>query len=76
MQSLGRYDGCLQMFVHEPRDADLQHLRFLRWLVEHRDLEHGDTGRPGESWCGPKPEYPKACSPVVWDLGTEMETFW
>jgi hypothetical protein len=39
-----RYDPDLQMFADEPREADLTHLRFLRWLAEHSRLEHGPAG--------------------------------
>jgi hypothetical protein len=33
-----RYDPELQMFTDEPREANLAHLRFLRWLAQHRRL--------------------------------------
>jgi len=46
MQALGRYDGELQMFVEEPREPNYEHLRFLRWLVEHGHLEHPVAGPP------------------------------
>ena len=39
MKTLGRYDGSLQMFVQEPRDLDIGHLRFFRWLAEQGRLE-------------------------------------
>jgi hypothetical protein len=49
MEALGRYDGSLQMFVEEPRDADVARLRFLRWLVEHGRLEYTSVNSlPGE----------------------------
>ena len=44
MQVVGRYDGALQMFVEEPRDADPARLRFLRWLAETERLEHRTAG--------------------------------
>jgi hypothetical protein len=34
------------MFADEPRDVDLAHLRFLRWLAERGWLEHGPAGPP------------------------------
>lgn len=34
----GAYDGSLQMFAQAPRDPDMAHLRFLRWLVEQGRL--------------------------------------
>ena len=40
------YDGDLQMFIDTPREPDLAHLTFLRWLVERRRLEHGPAGAP------------------------------
>jgi len=38
-KEMGRYDTSLQMFVEEPRDPSVNHLRFQRWLK--------DTGRAG-----------------------------
>ena len=46
MKSLGRYDSALQMFVEEPRELDLRHLKFLRWLVERGRFDHGPAGAP------------------------------
>ena len=46
MQSIGKYDGELQMFCEPVREPDLARLRFLRWLVEHGELEHAVFGRP------------------------------
>jgi hypothetical protein len=46
MKTLGPYDATLEMFVREPRDADPRYLRFLRWLAEHGELEHGVAGSP------------------------------
>lgn len=40
MHSLGKYDTTLQMFVEpEPKDANLSILNFLKYLVEHGQLE-------------------------------------
>ena len=39
------YDGDIQMFVEGPREIDLAHLRFLRWLAERGNLEHKPAGR-------------------------------
>jgi hypothetical protein len=41
-----RYDGKLQMFCDTAREADLEALRFVRWLVEQGRLEHGAAGPP------------------------------
>jgi hypothetical protein len=38
------FDSELQMFVEQPRGVDLAHLRFLRWLAEHGQLEHETAG--------------------------------
>jgi hypothetical protein len=38
------YDPALQMFVQPPAQADLDHLRFLRWLAENDRLEHPIAG--------------------------------
>ena len=46
MAAIGRYDSDLQMFVEGPRDVQRAHLRFLRWLVERRELEHPACGPP------------------------------
>lgn len=40
----GSYDGKLQMFVQEVREADPERLRFMRWLVEVGQLGHGIAG--------------------------------
>jgi hypothetical protein len=42
-----RYDPELQMFADEPREADLTHLRFLRWLAEHRRLQQDMAAASG-----------------------------
>ena len=39
------YDGEVQMFVQRPREIDLAHLRFLRWLAVRGYLEHPPAGR-------------------------------
>jgi hypothetical protein len=38
------FDPELQMFIEQPRGVDLAHLRFLRWLAEHGQLEHETAG--------------------------------
>ena len=48
-----RYDAELQMFADQPREPDLTRLRFLRWLVEHGQLEHGPSGEPGGEYVRP-----------------------
>ena len=39
------YDGDVQMFVERPREVDLAHLHFLRWLAVRGYLEHAPAGR-------------------------------
>jgi hypothetical protein len=41
-----RYDADLQMFVDYPHEPDRAHLRFLRWLAEHGQMEHQVEGAP------------------------------
>ena len=53
MAAIGRYDCDLQMFVDEPRDVKPAHLRFLRWLVEQRRLEHPISGPPSGALAEP-----------------------
>jgi hypothetical protein len=40
------YDRDLEMFTDPPREPDLDRLRFLRWLMEHRHMEHAPMGVP------------------------------
>ena len=40
------YDSELQMFIDPPRELDLAHLRFWRWLGEHGRLEGQTAGDP------------------------------
>jgi len=44
-KSIG-YDGELQMFCDSAREANLEALRFMRWLVEQGRLEHDVAGPP------------------------------
>lgn len=44
METVGRYDGNLQMFVEESREIDLARLGFIRWLAENGKLEHRSVG--------------------------------
>ncbi len=46
MKSTLRYDGDLQMVREKPREINVAHLRFLRWLVEQGRLEHPPAGPP------------------------------
>ena len=39
MSGNGRYDVELQMLIEEPRDANRDHLLFLRWLAERGRLD-------------------------------------
>jgi hypothetical protein len=45
MATGSNYDGEVQMFVQRPREIDLAHLRFLRWLAVRGCLEHEPVGR-------------------------------
>ena len=65
MNALGVYDGTLQMFVQEPRDADLRHLRFLRWLAEHGKLAHDMVGPRGERFAPAPPADPDDTWPTA-----------
>lgn len=46
MRGTTDYDGALQMFCEPAQEVDLARLKFLRWLVEHRQLEHPPFGEP------------------------------
>jgi hypothetical protein len=47
-----RYDPELQMFTHQPREADLARLRFLRWLCVRDRLEHEAAGASSGEYAG------------------------
>jgi hypothetical protein len=47
-----RYDGELQMYVDERRDASQSHLLFLKWLVDHDLIERPIADGPAD----PAPE--------------------
>ena len=65
MTATGRYDSDLRMFVEEPRDVKRAHLRFLRWLVERRMLEHPASGPPSGIFAEPafRPVSNRDCVP-------------
>jgi hypothetical protein len=44
MRGTTGYDGTLQMFCEPTHEIDLAKLRFTRWLVEQRRLEHPPYG--------------------------------
>lgn len=44
MRAIGRYDGELQMFCSAPLEPDMSRLKFLRWMVEQRRLDHRVAG--------------------------------
>ena len=44
MAAMGQYDSSLQMFVQTPREIDMTHLEFMRWLAEANRLEHRIAG--------------------------------
>jgi hypothetical protein len=46
METSGRYDSTLQMFVEPPREPEMARLTFLRWLVERGRLDHAPVGAP------------------------------
>jgi len=48
----GRFDPELQMFADQPREPDLTHLQFLRWLGERGRLEHDPLGPAGGEYAG------------------------
>jgi hypothetical protein len=52
MPGVERYDGELQMFVNEPRDANRAHLLFLRWLVEQEKIERPISDQPVDTGTG------------------------
>ena len=53
MAAKGRFDSALQMFVDEPREPDLNALRWLRWLVLFGHLEHETVvGPPSGEYAG------------------------
>ena len=57
MRTPGPYDGSVQMFIEEPRDADVRHLGFLRWLAE-RGAPNDDGGDPLIAVAGEDPARP------------------
>lgn len=59
MQPLGRFDTDLEMFVEEPRDPKISHLRFTRWLIITGRLD-GDirTDKPPPPRWGRRPRIP------------------
>ena len=48
-----RYDGELQMFCDTAREANLEALRFMRWMVEQGRLEHDAAGPPTGEYSEP-----------------------
>ena len=56
MEAPGPYDGALQMFAEDPRDADVRRLEFLRWLAERGMLDHAVTGPPRGRYSVAMPE--------------------
>jgi hypothetical protein len=46
MPAIKGYDPSLQMFLEAPREPDLAHLGFLRWLAERGVREHPVSGPP------------------------------
>ena len=69
MKALGRYDGTLQMFVQEPREADTRHLQFLRWLVEQGELANDITGPVDGVYLNPAAEGPNTTPLAEQELG-------
>jgi hypothetical protein len=65
MKSTGPYDNALQMFVHEPREADMRLLRFLRWLAEEGRLEHAVAGPPAGRYAVPGQGVPESAFPAA-----------
>jgi hypothetical protein len=50
-----RYDGDLQMYVDEWRDAKQAHLLFLKWLVEQERIERPISDDPTDVTSEPMP---------------------
>ncbi len=46
MKELGRYDTDLQMFVEKPREVNMNHLRFMRDLMEKGKFGRQPIGVP------------------------------
>jgi hypothetical protein len=44
-----RFDGDLQMYVDDRRDANHDHLLFLKWLVEQERIERPISDEPSDS---------------------------
>jgi hypothetical protein len=42
------FDGDLQMFRQTARPVNVEHLEFLRWLIEHGRLDHSSI-QPADS---------------------------
>lgn len=46
MRELGRFDTALQMFVEKPKEADINHLRFMRFRAERGDFGYKPVSVP------------------------------
>jgi hypothetical protein len=46
MKETRGYDNDLKMFREPSKDANMGHLRFMRWLGEQGRLEHAVAGPP------------------------------
>lgn len=45
-KEIGRYNTELHLFQEEVKEPNLEHLMFLRWMVDERRIEHGAFGEP------------------------------
>lgn len=48
--NLGPYDSRLQQHREPPCVPNVERLRFVRWLVDTRRLEHAPAGPPSGPW--------------------------
>ena len=62
MRKRNGYDSVLQMFVQDPRDADVKRLAFLRWLAESGRLEQDVAGPATGSYASDGREETEAAS--------------
>lgn len=46
METIGQFDGDLEMFCEPKSELNLPKLKFLRWLSEQGKLEHEVFGQP------------------------------
>jgi hypothetical protein len=57
MNTLGRFDPDLEMFVEEKHELNVDYLRWMRWLAEQGRLEHEAYGPADEQLLRPLPSH-------------------